>query len=163
MNYIKFIWITRRNSRLDQVKVRRANLQTISSYYVRFCTVILFSSLVSFAIFLCTCFLFCLFVVFLKLRIFVLIHIRLCGRVTFRKQDYFFWQMFEVFAKLVNGFYRLNNFAKWSIKNVWPGPKFDFGPLVVNPLSANPTKGSTHSKNFVGKRCLTTFRGWFSA
>ena len=44
-------------------------------------------------------FLFC-FVVFLKLKIYVLIHIRLCGRVSdkkhfhpadFRKQDHFFW------------------------------------------------------------------------
>ena len=44
-------------------------------------------------------FLFC-FVVFLKLKIYVLIHIRLCGRVSdkkhfhpadFQKQDHFFW------------------------------------------------------------------------
>ena len=67
--------------------------------------------------------------------------------------------MFELFAKLVNGFYPLNNFAKWSIKNVWPGPKFDFGPLVVNPLSANPQKGQAHSNNLSAKDVWPLFGG----
>ena len=61
---------------LSKLKVHRANSQTISSYPVRFFTDILFSSLVSFAF----CVLACLF--FFWLKIYGLIHIWLCGRVS---------------------------------------------------------------------------------
>ena len=63
----------------------------------RFFGDILLSSLVSFAFFVfCFFVFFCLLVCFLKLKTYILIHIRLCGLVSnflpagFRKQDYFF-------------------------------------------------------------------------
>ena len=71
INCIKFIWTTRRNSRLDLVSWK---------YPVRFSTYIIFSSLVSFAFCLLVFFLF--FIVFFTLEICILIHMRLCGRVS---------------------------------------------------------------------------------
>ena len=65
-------------TRASTLKVHRSNSQTKSSYLFRFFTDILFSFLVSFA--------FCLLaLVFFKLKIFILIHIRLCGRVSDKK------------------------------------------------------------------------------
>ena len=58
--------------------VHRANLQPISPYPVRFTADILFSSLLSFTFFV-------VFSLFLKLKIYILRHIRLCGRVSERK------------------------------------------------------------------------------
>ena len=58
---------------IKKLKVHRANSQTIPSYSVTFSTDILFTSLVSFT--------FSIVVVFL-LKIYILIHIRLCGRVS---------------------------------------------------------------------------------
>ena len=58
---------------IKKLKVHRANSQTIPSYSVTFSTDILFSSLV--------CFTFSIVVVFL-LKIYILIHIRPCGRVS---------------------------------------------------------------------------------
>ena len=60
INYIKSIWITRTNLRLDRVN-DRANSQTMSSYPVRFSADIIFllSSIVAFAfVFLFVCFFF---------------------------------------------------------------------------------------------------------
>ena len=65
-------------TRSNKVKVHIANSQTISFYPVRFSTDILFSSIVSFAFF----FRFSFGLVFLKIKIYILIHIQLCGRVT---------------------------------------------------------------------------------
>ena len=65
-------------TRSSKVKVHRTNSQTILSYPVRFSTDILFSSLVSFFAFLC---LLVFLLQWLKLKIYVLIHIWLCGRV----------------------------------------------------------------------------------
>ena len=76
-------------SRSSNLKVHRANSQTISPYPVRFSTDIIFSSLVSFdfcpLIFLCF--------LFFKLKMYILIHIRKCRekihQAGFRKQDVF--------------------------------------------------------------------------
>ena len=87
INYNKFIWTTRKNSRLrsSKLKVHMSNLQMISLYLVKFSTDILFPSLVSFVFFV-------LVLAFpLKLKIFILIHIRLCGQVSdYKKQGHFF-------------------------------------------------------------------------
>ena len=83
-------------TRSKKLKVHRANSKTISSYPVRFSTDILFSSLVSFTFcllvlfcFLFICFLFVLFFCFffklMKLKKYILIQIRLCGRVSDKK------------------------------------------------------------------------------
>ena len=64
-----------------KTKVHRTNSQTMSSYPVRFSTDIFFSSLVSFAYI--SCYICC--ILFLKLKICSLIHIRLCGRVSDKK------------------------------------------------------------------------------
>ena len=67
-------------TRSNKLKVHRANSQTISSYPVRFSTDIIFSSLVSFA--------FCVLVFllfFLIKNIYILIHIRHCGRINLKK------------------------------------------------------------------------------
>ena len=64
-NYIKLIWKNREIHDLVKLNVHRANLQTISSYPVRFSKDVLFISLVSFAF--------------------------SCLPTDFRKQDYFFW------------------------------------------------------------------------
>ena len=84
----KLPWIHMNNQEkitrwLSKLKVRRANSQTISSYAVRFFTYILFFSLHSFAFFVFL-FVFCLLVclLFLKLKRYILIHIRLCGWVS---------------------------------------------------------------------------------
>ena len=53
----------------------------MSSYPVRFSTDIFFSSLVSFAYI--SCYISC--ILFLKLKICILVHIRLCGRVSDKK------------------------------------------------------------------------------
>ena len=50
----------------------------------RFSGYIIFSSFVAFAFSCCCCF-FCLFVCFLKLKVYILIHIRLHGRVNDKK------------------------------------------------------------------------------
>ena len=73
----------------NKLKVHRANSQTISSHPFRFSTDIFFSSFA----FSCFVFLVCLFGVFLgffslfflKSKIYIMIHIRLCGRVSARK------------------------------------------------------------------------------
>ena len=73
-------------TRSSKWKIRRANSQTLSSYHVRFSTDILFSSLVSFD--------FCLlpfFMVYLKLQIYILIYIWLCGLVSDKKKKKFTW------------------------------------------------------------------------
>ena len=65
-----------------KLKVHTANLQAISSYPVRFSADILFFSLVFFA--------YCLLVIFgflfLKLNIYILMHISLCGWVSNKKK-----------------------------------------------------------------------------
>ena len=55
-------------------------------FLTRFSGYIIFSSLVSFAFFVFLFFCCCLFVCFLKLKICIQIHIRLCGRVIFTRQ-----------------------------------------------------------------------------
>ena len=64
-----------------KTKVHRTNSQTMSSYPVRFSTDIFFYSLVSFAYI--SCYISC--ILFLKLKICILIHIRLCGQVSDKK------------------------------------------------------------------------------
>ena len=66
-------------TRSSNLKVHRANSKTMSSYPIRFSTDILFSFLVSFAFFV---FFFCVCV---KLKIYSLIHIQLCGQVSDKK------------------------------------------------------------------------------
>ena len=106
-------------TRSGKLKLHRVNSQMIS-YPIRFSTdIILFSSLVSFFIFL----LFLLFV--FKLEISILIHIRLWGwvsdfhRAYFWKQDYFFWLyaiMSEV-RSIWSFWIHFNLFVKCSIHN----------------------------------------------
>ena len=86
-------------TRSNKLKVHRANLQRIS-YPVRFSTDVLFSSLVSFAF----CLLFGFGFVSMKLKIYILIHTRLCKQesdknfftqLIFRKKTSFFWSNYE--------------------------------------------------------------------
>ena len=85
INYIKSIWTTRTNLRLDRV-TDRANSQMMSSYPVRFSADILSSIFHS-------CFCFCLlvwlsvFFFFLKLKIYILTHIRLCVWMSYQKNS----------------------------------------------------------------------------
>ena len=90
-NYIKFIRATRRNALLGHVsyKYTEQNFKQYHRILLDFPQILslLFQFLLLF---------FCLHVLF-KLRIYILIQIRLCGRVSgfhpadFRKQDYFFY------------------------------------------------------------------------
>ena len=75
-------------TRASTLKVHRSNSQTISSYPVGFSTDFPFSFLLSFAFCLVLFPFFCFFefaVFILKLKIFILIHIRLCGQVSDKK------------------------------------------------------------------------------
>ena len=63
-------------TRSSKLKVHKANSHSISSYPIKFFTDILFSSLVSFA------FCFLVFYFLKKLKIYIMIHIRLCGQVS---------------------------------------------------------------------------------
>ena len=133
INYIKSIWITRTNLRLDRVN-DRANSQTMSSYPVRFSADIIFllSSIVAFAfVFLFVWF----FFFFLKLKIYILTHIRLCvwmsyqknSPADFSKQDYFsFWtyldpKVWELVPENLKRINSLTNFEKqikkWNPEN----------------------------------------------
>ena len=95
-------------TRTSKLKIRRAYSQTISSYPVRFSTDILFSYLVSFAFCLLVLLFFlrffCFFCFIFKSKIYILIHIRLCGRVSDKKiftrpisgnKINFFWPNFQ--------------------------------------------------------------------
>ena len=86
INYIKSIWTTRTNLRLDRV-TDRANSQTMSSYPVSFSAYILFllSSIIAFAfVFL---FVWGFFFFFLKLKIYIMTHIRLCVWMSYQKNS----------------------------------------------------------------------------
>ena len=90
INYIKFIWTVGINSRLDQLQVSQKYSEQICKRYqlypVRLSTDILCSSLDSFD-FLSSCFVIVFVVVFFELKIYIMVHFRIFGRVSdFRKQ-----------------------------------------------------------------------------
>ena len=70
-----------------KLKVHRANCQTISTYPVSFCTDIVYNNGIFFLFYLVSftfCFSLCVFFC-LKQKIYILIHTRLCGRVSDEK------------------------------------------------------------------------------
>ena len=90
INYIKFIWTVGINSRLDQLQVSQKYSEQICKRYqlypVRLSTDILCSSLDS-SDFLSSCFVIVFVVVFFELKIYIMVHFRIFGRVSdFRKQ-----------------------------------------------------------------------------
>ena len=91
INYIKFIWTVGINSRLDQLQVSQKYSEQICKRYqlypVRLSTDILCSSLDS-SDFLSSCFVIVFVVVFFELKIYIMVHFRIFGRVSdFRKQE----------------------------------------------------------------------------
>ena len=99
-------------TRSSKLKVRRANSQALSLDPARFSSDILFSTLVSFAFYVLVFFLF----FFFKLKIYILIHIRLCGWVSDKKnftrpisgnKTTFFWPDVEIdkIEKFLNAYF----------------------------------------------------------